>query len=80
MNLEGGGTLLNEFCSFENCLDNVYYSYAYNLVVIAYRHLFANLFLSFEKTYKIEKNSQRFNTKKHNLIGGEILFVHTYKL
>lgn len=28
----------------------VYYSYVHNVVVIAHRHLFANLFLSFGKT------------------------------
>lgn len=32
----------------------VYYSYAHNVVMIAYRHLFANLFLSFRKTHSRE--------------------------
>lgn len=32
------------------CLWYVYYSYVHNVVVIAHRHLFANLFLSFGKT------------------------------
>jgi hypothetical protein len=46
----------------------VYYSYVHNVVVIARRHLFANLFLSFGKTHNENWNNRRWR----NSLGGEI--------